>query len=519
MFEIIKFVLGLGIIAGVVYVIVLFYLIESNHKRRTKKIDDINNNVDVTKTPVKKVNDFYGTDFMREHPEKFLQTIEQKRRHMARGEDVGVNAAQAFAIIRTSKHNGLIMREDGILNMRVLEGANSIIDEEQIIEDRHWIMTHQIDGSSEKENPNGLVPPDYVEKVENLKDGAVRWVYKKWYADECGVVTLFRDRHGRIMPDPDAPKDDGKGNGHGGKNNDSQRVNDAMTDISKKHSLLLEMEEEARVDVMLASSGIEPKKTASKKSDRSLTQPVEKTVAQKNVEKEARLASVLIPTKYIDEVQQLEKEHVIPDFFALFEEENQGATTELVLEQEEEVEDEKLFYEGFEDFISFLNERKNSLEVVLSAVLSADAVGFVFADFQSREVLIEKNYFARSVRGLFRTEDFRKFDEDFLSPNAMVIYNYDKVNSIVQAIDPSKTIFLTFGKGRSRSAFNLMIRTDTKPERFVNGWFLKIPFTAHQSIGIFVKSYEQEIAAEIIGRMPKEISRRSKLVKKVDRFY
>lgn len=97
MFEIIKFVLGLGIIAGVVYVIVLFYLIESNHKRRTKKIDDINDNVDVTKTPAKKVNDFYGMHKLENHEKDFFEDVQKKRAILDSGGQVGVNAADTFS--------------------------------------------------------------------------------------------------------------------------------------------------------------------------------------------------------------------------------------------------------------------------------------------------------------------------------------------------------------------------------------------------------------------------------------
>ena len=54
---------------------------------------------------------------------------------------------------------------------------------------------------------NEFVAPGYVQRIEDLKCGGVRWVFTQAHAEHCGIASTCYDKNNRTMPDPDAPKD------------------------------------------------------------------------------------------------------------------------------------------------------------------------------------------------------------------------------------------------------------------------------------------------------------------------
>ncbi|MDD5716881.1 MAG: hypothetical protein PHW64_03685 [Sulfuricurvum sp.] len=90
---------------------------------------------------------------------------------MDAGEEIKVDAAHALFLIRNSKQHKALIDENGKINIKNF----SIVDEKNIHELEEHIMYFKMPG---QENATTEIPiPGYVREVENLKDGAVRWVF------------------------------------------------------------------------------------------------------------------------------------------------------------------------------------------------------------------------------------------------------------------------------------------------------------------------------------------------------
>jgi|GEM_PF-1929223 len=148
--------------------------------------------------------DFYGVNKMDSDKEKFMQQVREKKTRMENGEEISVDAAQAFALIRNSKYNDLIVSEDGKINMK------KIMSEEELEEIRNRIEKFQKNKDEERIE---FKVPGYVQRVEKLNNGGVRWVFTKAHAEWCGIESVCYDRFDRATPDPDKVVEDGKGKG------------------------------------------------------------------------------------------------------------------------------------------------------------------------------------------------------------------------------------------------------------------------------------------------------------------
>lgn len=247
--------------------------------------------------PKKNSPDFYGTDLLRDDPQNFLKKLEHKKQQLANGESVGVNAAEAFYLIRNNAHKDLIVGEDGTINMKDLHN-NFVVNDENVEELKNKILNFQPAGRDKNAKPKVMQIPGYVKEVQQIKDGATRWVFEEWHAKECGIKTLCWDRFGRAMLDPDEVKEDPKNKSGKKDSTKGSWSSDELTDLSKKMSRVLEMEEERRVDIML--SGDEQNKNE----------------LEENEIKKPKKISALKPAVLKDEIEELEKEFVAPDFFA-----------------------------------------------------------------------------------------------------------------------------------------------------------------------------------------------------------
>lgn len=232
--------------------------------------------------------DFYGTDLMRNDPEKFLRKVEQKKQQLAKGESIGVNAAEAFYLIRNSRHKDLIVGEDGTVNMKYLENSDLVVSGENIEKLKNKIMNFQPSGRDPNEEIKVVQIPGYVKEVQQIKDGCTRWVFEEWHAKECGIKTLCWDRFGRAMLDPDEVKE--KPKSKSGKK-DSARGSDEIADLSRKVSRVLEIQEEQRVDAMLSA-------------DEEDETEVDAETFFEYISKEQFLSSIAIQDDFLDAVLQ-----------------------------------------------------------------------------------------------------------------------------------------------------------------------------------------------------------------------
>lgn len=241
------------LVGALIIYVIIFVVIKSEVESRTleKKVAARRNEaVILTK---KNEPDFYGTNLLKSDPENFMRKLEQKKQQLAKGESVGVNAAEAFYLIRNSAHKDLIVGEDGTINMKDLNNSNYVVSDESVEELKNKILNFQPAGRDKNAKPKVMQIPGYVKEVQQIKDGATRWVFEDWHAKECGIKTLCWDRFGRAMLDLDEIKEDQKNKSGKKDSGKGSRNSDELTDLSKKMSRVLEMEEERRADAMLST--------------------------------------------------------------------------------------------------------------------------------------------------------------------------------------------------------------------------------------------------------------------------
>lgn len=469
----------------------------------------------------KQESDFYGIDKMREQPSAFLQTVEETRKRLNAGEDVGVDAATAFYLIRNYKHSGLIAGEDGVINLRTLENVDYTFNTDKAREIEKWIMEFQPEGRSEESKPV-VALPKYIAQVQDLPNGATRWVYDEQHSKDCGIKGLCFDRHGRSMPDPDDKNEEQKDKGRKGKSSSRERQDSEAKDASIKSSRLIELETETRADIMLTKAAEQTKNKNQNLFSEDAGDILESTEIKTDI---LKVSSVLQPAVYKDETEAIEEEFAIPKFGLIMESVKSDADPFFAPEEEPEKIDEffstpSLFeYGEMERFVSFVACGENFREKVLEKIFSKDGIGFVFANFVDRQVYIEKNYFARTVRDLIEKDEWRKFEHDFLSDGASEIFDGLKFSEVLKSMQGGRNMFLSYGRGGIRNFFNLLLQTGDDGTVFVNGWFAKMAFDAHCSIHDFLENFSGEISATVVASVPSEIESRGKKLKNVKRFY
>lgn len=71
----------------------------------------------------KKEHDFFGDKLAKNNPDKFHANVTEKRQQLDDGKIVGVNAAEAFYLLRNQKQQNLLVSEDGIMHWKDLKNA------------------------------------------------------------------------------------------------------------------------------------------------------------------------------------------------------------------------------------------------------------------------------------------------------------------------------------------------------------------------------------------------------------
>lgn len=505
------------------------YVIDVDKEIERKREEQKNIIVDPT---IKKRNvpDFYGVNKLQNDPEGFGKNLLENQAKLERGEEVAVDAATALYLMRNSKHHDLIVGETGTINMKTLSD-NVLFDEDHIKKLQDHLMNFQPpERIGSVVTPHTL--PGYVDRVQDVKGGGFRWVFKDWHAEECGIKSVCYDQYGRAMPDPDEAPEDNKKNSRRQQPKSQENQQDQQTDINRKLTRLLEMEEEKRVDVMLADS----------------TQSFA-TEKKENSETDSAPQSVLKPHEYKDDIESIEDELAIPDFSLSFEDEPLETQThdEVLSNPEvEKIQEESLpvndtcndedyeegeegeysensqgeffEYEDMERFLKTTATYQDFSEKVFRSVFSKNGVGHIFIDFLEKEIFVEKNYFARCINALITVDERKKFELDFLTKESVEIFDGMKMNELLLAMN-ANNYFLTYGRGQSRVIFNVLFELEDVEGVYLCGWYLKMKLTAHDSIADFIKSYSRGTSISIIASTPKEISARLKMLKNVKRTY
>lgn len=167
-------ILDLVFVGGMVAA--FYFYIHLPRKKRKQKHSV--NKIDLSENNKMKDLDFYGVNKMDADKEKFMQEVRNKKTKMENGEEISVDAAQAFALIRNSKYNDLIVSENGKINMK------KILTDEELEIMKNKIQNFKVDPNAKRVE---FKVPGYVQKVEDIKDGGVRWVFTKEHAEWCGI--------------------------------------------------------------------------------------------------------------------------------------------------------------------------------------------------------------------------------------------------------------------------------------------------------------------------------------------
>lgn len=406
--------------------------------------------------------DFLGTELLKNDPKKFLQNVEQNREKLKRGEMIGVDAAQAFFLIRTSSHNGMIVSEDGTINMKDLSDFTNInSDNEKLEELQREILEYQPKDRDMSQVKTFQVP-GYVKEVVKVRGDIVRWVYHDWHAEECGIKSICFDKHSRLVKDPDDESEDHKKTKSSSKKSSHKKDDEQdggseneIKDLSKKISRMIEMQEEY----------LHIKKYTS----------TQETLFD------------LCPVKYKAEEQQLDEE------FA----------AEL---EKKELEDEavEFYYEDKEAFLKEIAPREDFFEKVFEFITAEkENFGRILYDDARRIIYIEKNFFSKCVANCFSKK--YRFKRDFILGDSSDFYDGQKVSRLVEVMNRRKVFSKTDNEGY---IFKMLFMSDEREDVCYKGWFISMPIGGYTYMDDFVNYYSESIS--VISSSPKEIDRTAK---------
>lgn len=144
---------------------------------------------------------------------------------------------------------------------------------------------------------------------------------------------------------------------------------------------------------------------------------------------------------------------------------------------------------------------------LFDVLFSENGKGNIFVDIAGREVLIEKNFFANTLKSLIAEDGRQNFKNDLLAPKSIEIYDTNKINTFLDNLD-TNGFFLRFGAQKKKIFHKILLSSMNKKEEYRVGWFVKSNFSAHESIGFFLKNHSFGSRVEIITNLPKEIESR-----------
>jgi len=505
MFEFLKIVIELAMVVLVVYIFFLFYSIEMSSRRRSEKVEQKieNLNVDSKKLPRNNPNDFYGLHKLRNDEKGFFEDVEKKEKILENGGQIGVNAAEALFLMRNNRHSDMVISEEGRL----------------IIQKK--IMNFQAP-LAEGESPRIISEklPDYVDRIEELPDGGFRKWFTEAHAAACGVKSIRFDAYGRSRGDPEMDIDNEKNkNKNKEKRIDYAEPNAAqalLADISKKMSRQNEMLADVLVDRKLAETEQKPKQQKFNPKQKQLTPVALSEIDNENVVEEE---------EYKDDIQKLEVLCPPPGFLELLSgdlpndlvENNISKTQTQTIILEDHSASIKFEYGDFARFVAVQAADEFFVDMVLKNVFSENGKGNIFIDFENSIVLVEKNYFANVVRELLEENDRLKFDRGFFSKGAIGIFDGVKIAELVRSMN-FKNYFVGTGKENSKVVYNHLLESIDVEGVCFSGWFLKIAIDNHFASD-FISENMRGANVNIIASDKIDVDKISKQYKNVKLFY
>lgn len=430
--------------------------------------------------------DFYGIKAAESDPESFKTNVMILQEKLERGEEVPVDAAKAFYLMRNIQHHDLIVGEKGTINMNIIvEDSGGI----SFNEDKIKIMSNEIMNFKPNENDAQIVKrkslPQYIRESVPLNCGGVRWVFHDWHAKECGITSLCFDANGRSMPDPDVIIEDKKNKDRKTQKDDGVSIGKLAGEISRLSNIVTDI----RGEQILEESKIN------------------------NTEADI-----------VDEIKTLEEKIPVPDFFGTIEEDDLDAQKDFFgFGDEGENLNNKSFdlsestiekngdgkftiaYESYESFIKSITGNsvfENMLFKSIFKNVSSDSK--IFIDIAGREILIEKNLLMKNVGTFFSHEDRQKFESDFLSPKSIEIYDVNKTNAFLDTLD-ANNYFVRFGAQKKKLLQKILFASLDHKEQYRVGWYAKATFSSHPLIAIFLEDHSDGRRIEVITSAPKEI--------------
>ncbi|MDD2358317.1 MAG: hypothetical protein PHX13_10445 [Thiovulaceae bacterium] len=421
--------------------------------------------------------DFYGVNKMKEDPAAFKKAVEEKKK-MESGEEIAVDAMQAFYLICNSKHHDLIVSEDGKINFKKIQ------TDTEIEEMKNKIMSFEREG---RDPQLSFKVPGYVERVEDLECGGVKWVFTKEHAEWCKFESTCYDKYSRSMPDPDKVEVEDK--------RSSRSSNGTLEKELKKYN---ENRAEERYKEDLAKNA----PTQTKKSKRTKT-------ADERVKGDADI---------------LEEQYPIPAFL-----QTEQCVQEEPIIEEEKVEDievnneeiilEKTNYHDITSLVLFFKNNRHLNDLLINKIFSENGIGFVFLDFVKKTALIEKNYFVQTIKTFLDKDGHLRFDSDFLAKDAISIFDGYVVNDFIGNIDFEKYFESYPSKDGNKYLWNVLIESVDVADVFYTGWFVKIQFKNIEVLETFIEQQVRGFEVQITAEVPKEIKRLSKRIEKIKTFY
>lgn len=249
---------------------------------------------------LKKKQDFFGDKLAKNNPDKFHANVTEKRQQLDDGKIVGVNAAEAFYLLRNQKQQNLLVSEDGIMHWKDLKNAE--LNYQNVEELSHRIMTIEVENSySEKLKALGdPVEDENIDRIEQLPNGSFKIIYKKEHVAMTGIEAIFIDKDGRYCGDPYADREEPQkrtNNSSGKKQPDSAKSKIKSEEIENRAAALIAL---AKAKENAISSNVE--------SDE-IVEMIETIKSEVGIE-----ADVTASSDVVNEVDAVEEELVMPEF-------------------------------------------------------------------------------------------------------------------------------------------------------------------------------------------------------------
>jgi hypothetical protein len=290
---------------------------------------------DAMKFPKIEKPDFYGLKAEEKDPEKFHANVARLQKKLENGEEVPVDAATAFYLMRNIQHHDLIVGETGTINMNVLDaGSVLVVDENKIEEMSRKIMEFKTDDQVHFSKRKRL--PEYIRESIPLSCGGVHWVFHDWHAQECGMPGLWFDKHGRPMPDPEQAIEEKKSKDKKQKGSSQNKDFGAIGNIASELSRISEIVTDLRGEQILKSDIM-----GDEKND---------TLTQKQ--------------NSVDEIKILETKHPLPDFLVEENDEVHSSASENESQSLKNSVDLKMQHQlfGFDDEIG--HDKSDTVETI-----------------------------------------------------------------------------------------------------------------------------------------------------------